>query len=356
MARIEGEPVSQITIGNSATALMPLAEPMPDGLGWWVEQYCRFEVTTSPASQKVQRRDLAFFLKYMTAEERTDYRVAWTPRLTRDFQLHIQTTVNAQGRRAWSDKTLLRIMAHLKTFATWVHTLRPFPLGHPMAKVKLPAVGMGLEVDRALTPAERRKLLDAADLLLAVGGLSRDRKRYKTGQRPTRKGYRPYRNRAIIYTLIETGMRRGAITQLDVEHVDGRRKTLTVGEKGGYTHTYQISREGLTAIQEYVTHERPLDAAHWRSPALFLPASTVHRSSGRLAVLAVNDIWNAVCRLANVQGRTPHSARHAMGKHLIAKTGNIAAVQKQLGHKQPAYSMQYARITAEELERVLDER
>ena len=71
---------------------------------------------------------------------------------------------------------------------------------------------------------------------------------------------------------------------------------------------------------------------------------------------AVNDVWNEVCRLANVQGRTPHSARHAMGKHIMAKTGNIAAVQKQLGHKQPAYAMQYARITAEELERVLDER
>ena len=31
--------------------------------------------------------------------------------------------------RVWSDKTLLRIMAHLKTFATWVHKLRPFRWG-----------------------------------------------------------------------------------------------------------------------------------------------------------------------------------------------------------------------------------
>jgi site-specific recombinase XerC len=45
-----------------------------------------------------------------------------------------------------------------------------------------------------------------------------------------------------------------------------------------------------------------------------------------------------------------------MGKYLIEKTGNIAAVQKQLGHKQAAYAMQYARITAEELGRVLDGR
>jgi hypothetical protein len=45
-----------------------------------------------------------------------------------------------------------------------------------------------------------------------------------------------------------------------------------------------------------------------------------------------------------------------MGKHVIAKTGNIAAVQKQLGHRQAAYAMQYARATTEELAQVLDDR
>jgi integrase len=98
------------------------------------------------------------------------------------------------------------------------------------------------------------------------------------------------------------------------------------------------------------------DAARWPSPALFLAAATVPQGTGRLTVRVVNTIWNAVCRAAQVQGRTPHSARHAMGKHIIAKTGNIAAVQKQLGHRQAAYAMQYARATTEELARVLDDR
>jgi integrase len=248
------------------------------------------------------------------------------------------------------------MLAHLKTFATWLHTLRTFPLGHPMAAIKLPAVGTGLEVERALTPAERRGLLDAADLLLVIGGRSKDRKRYRTGERPRRKGYRPYRNRAMVYTLIETGMRRAALTALNLDDVDVARHTLTVREKGGYTHTYHISQEGLRAVQAYITHERSGDQAHWQSPALFLAASTVAQSTGRLAVLTVNAVWNSVCRLAGVQGRTPHSARHAMGKHIMAKTGNIAAVQKQLGHRQAAYAMQYARVTADELGRVLDER
>ena len=70
----------------------------------------------------------------------------------------------------------------------------------------------------------------------------------------------------------------------------------------------------------------------------------------------VNTIWNAVCRVAQVEGRTTHSARHAMGKHIMDKTGNIAAVQRQLGHRQAAYAMQYARVTAAELRRVLEER
>jgi integrase len=75
-----------------------------------------------------------------------------------------------------------------------------------------------------------------------------------------------------------------------------------------------------------------------------------------LAVPAVNDIWKAVCRTADVHGKTPHSARHAMGQHIMAKTGNIAAVQRQLGHRHAAYAMQYARVRHDQLIHVLDDR
>jgi site-specific recombinase XerD len=348
--------MTQNTTRNNAGALVPLRTAGADGLAWWVEQYFQHAVTTSPASQQVQRRDLDLFLRYLWAEEGTDQRMAWTPRLARAFQQHLQQTLTPAGRRAWSDRTIRRVLAHLKTFATWVHTHQPFPLGHPMATIKLPALGTGLEVDRALTAAERRRLLDAADLLLTIGGRSKDRKRYKTGERPRRTGYRPYRNRAMVYTLIETGMRRAAVTSLDQGQVDLASRRLTVVEKGGAIHTYQISREGAQAIADYLVHERAQDTARWPSPALFLAAATVPRGTGRLTVRVINTVWNTVCRVGQVQGRTPHSARHAMGKHIMAKTGNIAAVQQQLGHRQAAYAMQYARSTTAELGQVLDDR
>jgi hypothetical protein len=57
-----------------------------------------------------------------------------------------------------------------------------------MDKQKLMPVGTGLEVERAITPAERRRILDAADTLPLVGGRSRNRHCYRGQDRPQRKG------------------------------------------------------------------------------------------------------------------------------------------------------------------------
>lgn len=340
---------------NSEDALLRVPEVFPDTIVWWMAQYFRFEVTTSSSSQKVQRRDLKLFLDYMIKEEGTDNRTAWSPRLSKVFQEHLLAEL-VDGDRRRSDRTVNRVMAHLKTFAKWVHKLRPFPLGDPMEKIKLQPLGTGLEVERALTASERRKVLDAADLLPQIGGRSRDRNRYRGGERPRHKGYRALRNRAIVYTLIETGMRRAAVTKLDVGDIDFRKKTLMVLEKGGVKHSYQISNEGLQAVKDYLDQERPRDDVKWGSPALFLTPLTNPHGDGRLSVQIVNDVWNEVTGLAGVEGKTPHSARHAMGRHIMEKTGNIAAVQRQLGHRNAVYSMQYSRITTEELNEAINNR
>jgi len=249
--------VPQIVAGKNRVALIRFNESFPDAISWWMEQYFQFEVTTALSSRKVQQRDLQSFLDFMFREERNDKRVAWSPRLSKSFQDYLRSVkVDGGGKRRWNDRTVNRVMAHLKTFSKWVHKLRPFPLGDPMLKITLQAVGTGLDVERALTPSERRKILDAADLLLETGGRSKDRSRYRNTERPMHKTYRPYRNRAIVYTLIETGMRRVAITNLDLAGVDWKKRTVSVLEKGGVTQSYLISREGLAAIKAYVEMER----------------------------------------------------------------------------------------------------
>src|SRR5512132_187781 len=332
-----------------------------DSLGGWLEAYFAVEVTTAASSREVQRRDLSRFLAFMRAEEGSDQRALWTSRLSRAFLDALRSEIDPDGSRRFSDRTIARIAAHLKTFAKWIHTLRPFRLGDPTEKLKTVLTGPGLEIERALTESQRRKLLDAADHLPILGGRSRDRRRSKdvefADERPRRKGYRPWRNRAIVYCLIETGMRRAAVCNLDLGEVDFEKHTVTVREKGGQTHRYKISKEGAKAIQDYLREERGADSELFpQSPALFLPPATVVNSSGHLTPRVVNTVWSEACRWANVKHKTPHAARHAMGRHIMNKTGNVAAVQRQLGHKNAAYSLQYARITDAELQDVVDER
>lgn len=341
---------------SSRNDLRPF-EGVGDALEAWVDAYFQFEVTTLASSQAVQRRDLNLLIQFMGEEIGEASRLQWTPRVSASFIAWLKKQLEASGKRRFSDRTINRITAHVKTFAKWVHRLAPFTLGQPMAKVRAIPTASRLDVDRAISEQERRRILDAADMLLTTGATSKDRNRYKGKERPQRKDYRPYRNRAIIYTLIETGMRRAAITRIDLDGVDVKRSQVRVIEKGDVVQVYDISREGMRAITDYLEHGRPRDAENIDSAALFLPFGGRKHSSGYLSVRSVWKIWNHVTEAAGVEGKTPHSARHAMGRHVMEKSGgNAAAVARQLKHKNVAYSLQYSRVTTDEMHTMLNDR
>lgn len=328
-----------------------------DTVGNWLALFFRVEVTTAPSSQREQWRDLNLFRDFMLWSEQSEARIRWTPRLTAAFQQYLRAERKDDGVRRWGDKAVNRKLDHLKPFAKWIHKLAPFPLGEPTGKVAGLRLASSLEIERAITKAERRRLLDAADLLPEIAGRSRDRKHYRGKERPRLAMSRPWRDRAIVYALIETGMRRSAVTRITLPAIDWTKRTIAVTEKGGAEHRYIISGEGLAAIRDYQDRERPADAESWDdSPFLFLSPRQNAKSGGPLCPRSINNVWDRVCEVAGVTGKTPHSARHAMGKHVMEKTGNIAAVQRQLGHRNAAYSMQYARVTGDEMREVLDKR
>jgi len=270
------------------------------------------------------------------------------------FVRFLKSTLNATtGKRQWSNRTIGNIIAHLKSFTKFIDKFSGFPLGDPMKKVKTPHTTSLLEVERALTPKECSTLLDNADYLLETGGRSKDRRKIQEdGKRPLRKCSRPHRDRAVIYTFIETGMRRTALTKIRIDDVDFTGKAIRTEEKGGGFHKYKITTQALEAIKDYILEERPIDDKG--SLFLFLPAGNNVNAKGKLSVRAINRIWDKICLKAGIRGKTPHCARHAMGKRLMEKTGNIEAVQRQLGHKNVAYSMSYARITDKELDKALE--
>ena len=62
----------------------------------------------------------------------------------------------AKGKAGYRHRTVNRVLAHLKTLARWIHKLKPFPLGNPMAKIKLMPIGNGLEFEERLIHVEEK--------------------------------------------------------------------------------------------------------------------------------------------------------------------------------------------------------
>ena len=180
---------------------------------------------TSARSRKEQARDFRLFIGFLQSVISSEERIDWTPRVSREFVDYLRSQIHEDGSRRFADRTVNRVIAHLKTFAKWVNSRSPFPKNeHPLLKMKGLADDNRLDLERALTVAEHRRMLDAADHLPVIGGRSRDRRRCRDvefpDERPRRKGYRPWRNRAIIYTLLETGMRRAEVTSIDLNTID----------------------------------------------------------------------------------------------------------------------------------------
>jgi hypothetical protein len=51
----------------------------------------------------------------MRMEEKSDERARWTPRLSAAFVEALRNEVDRTGRRRYADRTIARVLAHLKT-------------------------------------------------------------------------------------------------------------------------------------------------------------------------------------------------------------------------------------------------
>ncbi len=339
---------------NNLNDIIPPYQKFPEEIDWWMNEYFENEVNTSTETRKAQKRDILLFLDYMFSHNKTLNRQYWTLKVTRNFIEWLRTQTDTKGKILRNDRTINRIMAHLKTFAKWMDKIQPFPLFNPMLKYRISDSGKYLDINKAITPVERLRILESADNLLTLDAVSKDQTRYKNKLKPVLKYKRPYRDKAIIYTLIETGMRRCDILNIKINRINF--KTRMIYLKNKKSHKYLISKQGIKTIREYIKKERASDNEKWNNDVLFLSPSTVSRGDGQLTACVINNIWNKVCKAAGITGKTPHSSRHAMGKFIIKKTGNPAAVQTQLGHINPAYSLQYARVTEKEIKNILQGR
>jgi site-specific recombinase XerD len=217
----------------------------------------------------------------------------------------------ATGGLGLAPATVNTHLASLSGFTTWVcaHDPAALPHGNPCAKVgdlPLPALE-----PRALTPGQVRTLKNVLDRLPRF----HQHKGRRSAAGEVHGHARPLRDRAIVHTLLSTGLRREELVNLDLDQVTPntpaalrtakKAKISGARGKGGTSRNVFLSADGRTALADYLEHERPIDAGE-TSTALFLSAASIgsRRPDGRLSPRSINLICEQIGRW--------HDAEHAV--------------------------------------------
>ena len=155
------------------------------------------------------------------------------------------------------------------------------------------------------------------------------------------------RDRCMLEVAYGSALRRGELLGLELEDVDldTRRASIRQG-KGGRDRVVPLVASASDWIRRYLEEARPRFASpEHPTRALFL-ASRVNGASRapgqRLTPGQYHRILRAIGRAAGLRGAlTGHSLRRACGTHLLEGGASIVAIQRLLGHADPAVTEAY---------------
>jgi integrase len=179
---------------------------------------------------------------------------------------------------------------------------------------------------------------------------------------PVRATGRPLRDRAMIYVLLSTGLRREELIRLDLDQVSPdtpatlrqarQGRIARVQGKGRTERTVFLSNDARLALADYLERERPRDAGP-PATALFLSATGIpeRAADGRLSPRAVNLILTQIGRwhdaelkdvTRHISPLKPHDLRHTFAFQLAKATGADAyELERRLGHRSQRYIQRY---------------
>jgi len=329
---------------------------LPHSLAAWMARYLRLAVTgvrSEAVADKITLH-LQRFLTFFSDRYGHDRSSAC---LKRDV-VAWQTQLREGG---LAPATVNNHLTSLSGFTTWVQAQAPqvFPLGDPAKGIG--ELGLPPLEPRALRPEQVRSLKNICDRLPR---LYQKKGRQWTNRQEigTHERRRPHRDRAIVYVLLSTGLRREELVNLDLDQLipsppqalrtARHARIARVRGKGKTERTVFLSADARSALADYLERERPRDAGP-QMQALFLSAAGIpaRRPEGRLSVRAINLILEQIGRwhdaelddpARHISPLRPHDLRHTFAFHLATATGADAyELERRLGHRSQRYIQRY---------------
>ena len=153
------------------------------------------------------------------------------------------------------------------------------------------------------------------------------------------------RDRTVIMTFYETGIRLSELIGLDDSMVDFSDRQLKVTGKRNKQRVIPFGEELLATLRDYMKcRDKEADR---QSEALFVTAKGRRMTSSQVRE-AVKRNLSKVCTLKK---RTPHVLRHTFATAMLNNKAGIESVKKLLGHESLSTTEIYTHTTFEQLKR-----
>ena len=159
------------------------------------------------------------------------------------------------------------------------------------------------------------------------------------------ESFEDVRNRAVIMTFYETGIRLFELIGLDDSMVDFSNRQLKVTGKRNKQRVIPFGEELLATFRDYMKCRDK--EVNLQSDALFVTAKGQRMTSSQVRE-AVKKNLSKVCTLKK---RTPHVLRHTFATAMLNNKAGIESVKKLLGHESLSTTEIYTHTTFEQLKR-----
>lgn len=309
------EKPSQVLSQSELQALLSgLRAAGPDYMDELLEQFYHHlgaERGLAPLTLEAYAHDLQDFRKFLRSLKRE----AWEEANLEDLQRYLSSLQS----RGLSARSRARRLSALRQFFRFLQREERLPsnpvelLDSPRLPFKLPQV---------LNEQEVEALLAAVDASTPQG----------------------QRDAALLEVLYATGLRVSELVGLTLKQLDLRRGVVRPMGKGHKERLVPMVPQAVEKLKIYLKEGRPQLLKGKDTPYIF-----VNRRGSGLSRMGFWKILQNYARLAGLGRLSPHTLRHSLATHLLARGANLRVLQLLLGHADLATTQIYTHLDAERL-------
>ena len=158
------------------------------------------------------------------------------------------------------------------------------------------------------------------------------------------KGFRTFRDLAIVALMLQDGLRSCEVLQLQLEDLVLSEAHFRVSGKGRAQRVLPLSADTLQVLENYLHLERPLT----NSSALFV--SLKGRRRGRpMTAAGLRSLFRHHRLISRVPLANPHRLRHTFGSDMVRAGISLPALMHLMGHAKIQTTMLYVQIAPQDV-------